>query len=415
MIMHPRFVKSAFTGLIVAVVLAGAASSLQAQQGAEPKSEPRLHENEKLERGRGKVFGRGDFRGLTPEDAKIANDLLEKGAALEAKGKAGSALGVYKRIYKKYPRSKAAPEAYYRTAKIQVQEGRTEKAFEAYDAIVRAYPEYGHFNELISAEYQIAYDLVKGRIHHKFLGVINMGANREHGIGYFERLVFNAPYSDYAPLSLMNIAETNLDMGELDNAIYALDRLITNYPSSIVTPDAYLRMAQVQEKLVDGPLYDQGATQLSIDNYEDYLILFPKETRVADAEQGLARMKQMLAESRIKCADFYYYKRGRYEAAKVFYNEAITIAPNSEVAQDAREKLARLEVDEAAAQAKLAALAGRPQRNGFLGFFKKAKTLEPVLPDDPSVKAEEDAKKSGGTVQPATPAPAGNSVTPANP
>jgi outer membrane protein assembly factor BamD len=412
MIMHPRFAKPALTGLIVALALIGLAPALRAQ--AEPKVEPRLHENEKLERGRGRVFGKGVFRGLTPEDAKIAQDLLDKGAALEARGKGGSALGIYKRIFKKYPRSTAAPEAYYRTAKIQVQEGKIEKAFEAYDAIIRAYPEYGHFNELISAEYQIAYDLVKGRVRRKLLGVINLGANRERGIGYFERLVFNAPYSDYAPLSLMNIAEANLDMGELDNAIYTLDRLITNYPSSIVTSDAYLRMAQVQEKLVDGPLYDQGATQLSINNYEDYLILYPKETRVADAEQGLARMKQMLAESRLKIADFYYYKRERYQAAKVFYNEAITIAPNSEIAQNAREKLARLEVDEAAAQAKLAALAGRPQRNGFLGFFKKAKTLEPILPDDPTVNVEEESKKGAGTVQPGG-VPPSSTVTPAKP
>ena len=411
--MHSRFAKSTLTGLLVALALLVMAPALQAQQ--EPKLEPRLHENEKLERGRGKVFGKGAFRGLTPEDATIAQALLDKGAALEARGKARSALGVYKRVFKKYPRSQAAPEAYYRTAKIQLQEGRPEKAFEAFDAIVRAYPEYGHFNELISAEYQIAYDLVKGRVHRKFLGVFNLGANRERGIAFFERLVFNAPYSDYAPLSLMNIAEANLDMSELDLAIYTLDRLITNYPSSIVTPDAYLRMAQVQEKLVDGPLYDMEATQLSINNYEDYLILYPKETRVADAEQGLARMKQMMAESRVKMADFYYYKRERYQAAKVFYNEAITIAPNSEIAQNAREKLARLEVDEAAAQARFAANAGRAQRNGFLGFFKKAKMIEPVVPDDPSVKVEDETKKGEITVQPGPMAPSGATVTPAKP
>ena len=55
----------------------------------------------------------------------------------------------------------------------------------------RGYPEFGHFNELISKEYTIAYDLVKGRVKKKFLGVIDWGTNRERGIAYFEKLVFN--------------------------------------------------------------------------------------------------------------------------------------------------------------------------------------------------------------------------------
>lgn len=387
--------------LFLLLMLAVLAPSMPAQQDS--ALPPRERESERLERNRGRVFSRDDGRGLTPEDAAAAEQLLQEGIALEERGELRAALGKYKRIYKKYPRSLAAPEAYYRTGNIQYAQGRVEKAFEAYDAIVRAYPDFGHFNELISKEYTIAYDLVKGRVKRKVLGLIDFGANRERGIMFFERLVFNAPYSDYAPLALMNIAETYLDMDNFDSAIFTLDRLISNYPNSIVTPDAYLRMAQVQERLVDGPEYDMGATQESINHYEDFLILYGDDPNVAQAEEGLARMKQMMAESRIKMADFYYYKRDRYQAARVFYNEAITIAPTSEAAESARQKLAQLEVDEARELARRAERAGRPERNGFFGLFKRAKTVEPiVLPDDPEVRAEEEAKRRGETVTPGT-------------
>jgi hypothetical protein len=76
----------------------------------------------------------------------------------------------------------------------------------------------------------------------------------------------------------------------------------------------------------------------------------------------------MLARSRLKIADFYYLKRSRYQAARVFYNEAITIAPNSESAQQARERIAQLEVDEARYEASILAQAEKPRR-GFLGFL----------------------------------------------
>jgi outer membrane protein assembly factor BamD len=395
----PLHLQRTTAWLVVGLGLASVLPALGAQRDA--PLEPRVHENEKLERGRGRVFGKKGFRGLTPEDAQAAQKLLDQGEAYEKSGRIAAALGQYKRVYKKYPRGSAAPEAMYRSAKIYVKEKDPQRAFDLYDSIIRAYPDFGHYNELISEEYRIAYDMVKGRSDKKMLGLFTWGAGRERGIAAFERLVFNAPYSDYAPLALMNIAETYLDMGTLESAIYTLDRLITNYPNSIVTPDGYLRMAQVQEKLVDGPLYDQGATRESINHYEDFLILFPNDPNVGTAEQGLARMKEMMAESRMKMADFYYYKRSRYTAAKVFYNEAITIAPTSDAAQKARERLARLEVDEAAYQAKVAAQAGKPQRNRFFGLFRKAKTVEPiVLPDDPKVKAEEEAKKPATAVKP---------------
>ncbi len=413
MIDRPSFAPRLLSSLVIALMLSVFTPVMHAQQ--EGKLPPRERESERLEKRRGKVFGKGEIRGLTPEDAAAAQTLLDEGIALEAKGRNSAALGKYKRIYKKYPRSLVAPEAYYRTGKIQYESGHVEKAFAAYDAIVTAYPEFGHFNELISKEYTIAYDLVKGRVKRKFLGLIDWGTNRERGVGFFEKLVFNAPYSDYAPLALMNIAEAYVDMGSLDPAIFTLDRLITNYPNSIVTPDAYLRMGQVQERLVNGPEYDMGANTEAMHHYEDFVILFAKDPNVGAAEEGLARTKEMMAESRIKMADFFYYKRSRYQAARVFYNEAITIAPTSAAADSAKKKLAQLDVDEARYLARQAELAGRPQRNGFFGLFRKTKTVEPiVLPDDPAVKAEEEARKrSGNTVTPG--AAASGTPTPATP
>jgi hypothetical protein len=82
-------------------------------------------------------------------------------------------------------------------------------------------------------------------------------------------------------------------------------------------------------------------------------------------------MNDMLAQSRLKIADFYYFKRARYQAARVFYNEAITIAPTSESARIARERIARVDVDEAKWEATLAAEAQR-ERGKFLGIFGRS-------------------------------------------
>jgi outer membrane protein assembly factor BamD len=60
---------------------------------------------------------------------------------------------------------------------------------------------------------------------------------------------------------------------------------------------------------------------------------------MASAEKGLAGMKKVLAQSKLTIADYYYKYRRNYKAAKVFYNEAITVYPDSDVAAQARAKL----------------------------------------------------------------------------
>ena len=73
------------------------------------------------------------------------------------------------------------------------------------------------------------------------------------------------------------------------------------------------------------------------------MLLFPSDTNIAGAEKGLDGMKTMLAESKIRMADFYFYKRSNYKAARVFYNEAITAYPESAIAGRAKARLAEVE------------------------------------------------------------------------
>jgi len=45
----------------------------------------------------------------------------------------------------------------------------------------------------------------------------------------------------------------------------------------------------------------------------------------------------------MKIADYYFFKQKNYTAARVFYNEAITSYPDSDVAKRARDRLILVE------------------------------------------------------------------------
>ncbi len=145
-------------------------------------------------------------------------------------------------------------------------------------------------------------------------------------------------------MALLNASRGAQYIGNPAEAIDALDRLISNFPQNPIAPDAYLHLSQLHSSLVQGPYYDQGETKQAITYQEDFMILFPNDRKIGDAAQGLDNMKKMLAESKMKIADFYFFKRDNYTAARVFYNEAITSYPDSDVAKRARQRLAQVEI-----------------------------------------------------------------------
>ncbi len=284
-----------------------------------------------------KVQG-GVLATLQGEEGRNALDLMNKARTAEEAGEEGRAFKAYTQVIKKYPNSVYAAEALFRTGLIQQKQRKYHKAFQTYQLLVAGYPNSEKFNQVIGEQYRIASDLAEGK-RAKTWSWFPGFKSRERAVAYFETIVITAPYSDYAPLALMNAARGYKKMNETPAAIDALDRMINTYPRNVLTPDAYLRIAETHASLVDGPAYDQASTQDAITYFEDYMILFPGHNGMASAEKGLADMKSVLARSKMVIGDYYFKHRKNYKAAKVFYNEAITAYPDSAVATEAREKL----------------------------------------------------------------------------
>lgn len=278
----------------------------------------------------------------SPEEEAEAASRLEEGKSRLANEHTGSANRVFKKIIKNYPNAQATAEARFLHGQILMTKNRWAKAFDVYQELIATHPNYENFDRVISAQFECATALMEGA-RGRILWVIPGFRQYSKAIEQFERIVGNAPYSDYAPLSLMNIALIAEQEGQSEEAIDALDRLINFYPQSMLAPDAYYNMAETYANLVKGAEYDQGSTRQAISYYEDFLILFPQSSYLGEVEANLESMENLLAQSRLNLGDFYYKFRANNTAALAFYNETITIAPESESAEEARLRIEDIE------------------------------------------------------------------------
>lgn len=305
----------------------------------------------------------GALAGLAGNDGRKALDLMNGARSSEEKGTTGSAIRAYASVAKKYPNSIYAPEALYRSARLHLLRKEFTKAFDAFQGVLGRYPNTKRFNEIVGEQYRIASALLDGARPRMVWGLLPGFTARDKALEYFETILANAPYSDYAPLSLMNIARGHQKLKQTEDAIDALDRMINNYPQSLLAPDAYLKLGQTHATLVDGPYYDQASTKEAMTYFTDFMLLFPSDAGVAAAEKGLDSMKTMLAESKMKIGDFYFYRRDNFTAAKVFYNEAITAYPESPIAGRAKVRLVDVE-----ARASGKKIEGEPKKKRFWLF-----------------------------------------------
>jgi outer membrane protein assembly factor BamD len=268
-----------------------------------------------------------------------ATALLETAKAKLAAGNAGSADRNFKKIIKKYPLTAASGDARFLHGQILMGKGQWTKAFDNLQEIISKNPNYENFNLVISAQFDCGTALMEGA-RGRILWIIPGFKQPDQATRQFEQIVRNAPYSDFAPLALMNIAITSGQRRRPEDAIDALDRLINYYPHSMLAPDAYYNMAQTYSNLVSGAQYDQGSTRQAISYYEDFLILFPQSSQLGQVESNLIQMEDLLARSRLNLGDFFYNYRSNNSGALAFYNETITIAPESEAAKEALARIA---------------------------------------------------------------------------
>lgn len=262
---------------------------------------------------------------------KVAKEAFDK-------GQIGLAKKAAKRVVKRWPLSDSAPAAQYLLGRCYESRRWDERAFKEYQKAVDKYPKIENYEEIIKRQFTIANRFLGGKWF-KLMGVIPFFPSMERTVDMYNKIIRNGPYSEVAPQAQMNIGTAREKQHDYLLAVKAYEKAADVYHANkTVASDALFRAGLAYQKQAQTAEYDQGAAAQAIGTFSDFIALYPNDPRVKQAQETIAELRTEQARGALRIAHFYEKKR-RWDGAMVYYNDAISKAPDSTYAADARQRL----------------------------------------------------------------------------
>jgi len=240
------------------------------------------------------------------------------------------------KLIKKYPNSEFASEAQFYIGMCYHAQEEYYKAFLAYQKLIDSYPYTDRVDEVIAKQYEIGKTFHDG-YKSKLLGMAIVPST-ERAIEVFEKIVENAPYSEYADKALYHLGLNYKAMLKYKEAKETFEKLLEKHPESELVDEARFQIGLCAAEASVGASYDQSKTEESIEEFEDFIEDHPQAEKTDEAKQLVDELKEKKAESIFTAAKF-YERIKKYESAAVYYRQLLGEYPNSSLAPKALERI----------------------------------------------------------------------------
>jgi outer membrane protein assembly factor BamD len=251
------------------------------------------------------------------------------------------ALKAAKRTVKMRKLSDFAPQAQYLIGRCYEAQHKDEQAFKAYQEVLEKYPKFTNYQDVQQRQYDIAVRYLNGQFY-RLWGYLPIYRSWEKTAGLFEKVVKNGPYSQIAPQAQMDVGASREKQKDYPLAVKAYERAADRYADQKqVAADATFKAGLAYQKEARTAEYDQSVAGKAIATFTDFTALYGDDPRVPDAERRIASLKSEQARGNFSIAQ-YYEKGHKWEAARIYYNSAYAIDPNSTLGKQARQRIEAL-------------------------------------------------------------------------
>ncbi len=138
--------------------------------------------------------------------------------------------------------------------------------------------------------------------------------NYRKSIRYFEKLRDWYPFSKFAKLAELKIADAHFNLKEYDDAIFAYQEFEELHPKNEAIPYVIYQIGISHFNQLGTIDRDQTVAHKAIDSFERLIRNYPDDLHTDDARQKISICRKSLAENQFYIGRFYYRSK-RYKSA----------------------------------------------------------------------------------------------------
>ncbi|HDZ76725.1 MAG TPA: tetratricopeptide repeat protein [Candidatus Omnitrophica bacterium] len=236
------------------------------------------------------------------------------------------ALAEFKKLIKRYPKSKEAAEAQYYTGLTFENLDKLYEAHLAYQKLIEKYPFSEKIDEAIEQQYKIGERFMTDE-RKKILG-IEIPVDR-YAIEVFDDVIENAPYGEYASVAQYKIGLILKSLARFSEAKEEFEKVVLEYPQSEWVEAAKFQIALCTEKVSLTSAYDQQITQEAKGRFTEFVKAHPDAELTKEAHAQIEVLENREARSNFEIGEF-YEKQKKIDSAKLYYEYVFTNFPMSQ-------------------------------------------------------------------------------------
>ncbi|MDJ0855649.1 MAG: outer membrane protein assembly factor BamD [Desulfobacterales bacterium] len=158
----------------------------------------------------------------------------------------------------------------------------------------------------------------------------------------FEKLKDWYPYSDYAKLAELKIADANYKLRNYEEAVFAYEEFESLHPRNEAIPYVIYMTGMCYFEQIDTPDRDQSTAQKALETFGRLQRDHPNDPYTIKAQEHINACLRSLAMAELSIGRF-YYKSKHYKAAMRRFKNVLTRYPDVGIHQEALKLIAKTE------------------------------------------------------------------------
>lgn len=239
-----------------------------------------------------------------------------------------------------FPTSSFGQEAFYQLGLAEFNMGEYDFANNAFSQYLKCQTNPQHFLSAIEYKYEIAEKFRLGA-RRRFLGTKQLprwATGKTIALKIYDEVIGAMPSHEIASKALYAKGFLLWEMEEYRDSIDAFQLLCKRFPKHELTPECYVIISRIYVDLCQSEPQNPDILAFAELNARKFRQVFPKEQRLSAADQNVQYIKELYAGALYETGRFYERVK-KPQASIIYYYNAITQFPKTEIAQKCKERL----------------------------------------------------------------------------